>query len=255
MKQFMKKKNLLVKVILLLVVVGIVASLSAYYYFSSSYFQLRELIVLDKQALVSPTLNLTNAGLAILANHPRLGVQHSLAPLAKVVVSQVYQGLPANTIDDLVFAGERAEVLSALASGKVQAALISEPEPAELIVMNKQKLQMKLIAKNARVFLVNQQAKINNLSLRQAVNSERSNSWHYYQCLDGKEQANYRLLTVAGIAANKDNILRDVYPLVENIYFAFLDQENIYLTRLADFFLSVQGQNLLSDYHLVSLNH
>lgn len=250
----MKKKSLLIKVILLLVVICLSAGLSIYYFAYSAAWQLKELVVLPATQLVSPELTLDNPSLTILANHPRLGVQTALSPIINTVVSQVYQDLPTNATDDLVLVGSRAEILQALTDGRVQAVVISEPEPTELISLNRKKLQMKLIAKDARLFLAGQNSKIDNLSLRQAVNSERANTWQTYQSLSDQDKSNYRLLSVAGIVANEDNIRRDVYPLVDNIYFTFLDSENIYLTRLTDYFLSVQGQKLLSDYHLVSLN-
>lgn len=255
MKKQMKKQPLFIKVIFLLIVICLSAGLSIYYFAYSAHWQLKELVVLPVTQLVSPELVLDNPSLTILANHPRLGVQTSLAPLINTVVSKVYQDLPAGTTDDLVLTGSRAEVLQALANGRVQAVVISEPEPAELNSFFRKKLQMKLIAKDARLFLTGQTSKIDNLSLRQAVNSKNANTWQAYQSLSDQDRSNYRLLSVAGIIANEDNIRRDVYPLVDNIYFAFSDTENVYLTRLTDYFLSVQGQKLLTDYHLVSLNH
>ena len=81
-----------------------------------------------------------------------------------------------------------------------------------------------------------------------------SNRWQAYQWLDENERQTYRLLSVANIYPSWESIQSDNYPLIVNIYAAYTKADNIYVQQVRDFFLSVQGQKLLSDYKFVSIN-
>lgn len=240
-----------VVVLLLIITVGV-------WYCHSDSFLLRALVTLPNQAdkLASlPETDLSSGSLSIFAHHPVMAVEPALYPVAKTLINHAYLGMSESEKQSLLQKQDTTTALQALSTGEVDLALISEPHPEDLARASaKSQVHLQLLAKDAVIFLAPQRQTLSNLTISQAVAKMSSNRWQAYQWLDENERQTYRLLSVANIYPSWESIQSDNYPLIVNIYAAYTKADNIYVQQVRDFFLSVQGQKLLSDYKFVSIN-
>ncbi len=249
-----KKRSYFAWVVVVLLLIGAVGV----WYYRSDSFLLRALVTLPNQAdkLASlPETDLSSGSLSIFAHHPVMAVEPALYPVAKTLINHAYLGMSESEKQSLLQKQDTTTALQALSTGEVDLALISEPNPEDLARASaKSQVHLQLLAKDAVIFLAPQRQTLSNLTISQAVAKMSSNRWQAYQWLDENERQTYRLLSVANIYPSWESIQSDNYPLIVNIYAAYTKADNIYVQQVRDFFLSVQGQKLLSDYKFVSIN-